>query len=846
MIRLRNNWRAALMGILIPGIFLLNGCAAGPANVVANKTPTVDASLKDISALVAPLLPEGARLVRPGQPDNLSLVQEVDLDGDGAPELLAGYEYGQRQVGVLVAGKVGDAYRVLWQGYDLGYALDRLEAVDLTGDGRPEVVVGGTIGASAGQKLVVLREEFGRPQPVLQTDYHRLGWGDWNGDGQIEVATWLHDTGPLSFIQIYRWSGQAFVRADHTVPAYFHEKVIPYYQAQLARSPDLARMLTYALADASNKAGDPQKALEYAAKALAAQGYPDEAVLLAVRGEAYYQAGDYDKAVADLDRVVAGLTPEREKELAEGAPGGEFWTNALYYRGLAHLALGKKERAAAGLQRAVKMSQGHPEWEFYRTAREKLQEITAPGRLNLLGQVYPVPLPEGAPAELIKGAWTRDGIIWATAPAGLREAGNPGRWMPTAPTRIYLYPHTTGPGQTWYTPLAENSRELVAIAPTDPAPGSGPPRRHGPVYRQLLADLRVTGDWVVCQVAQQAAPAGTDRVQVLAVNYKTGEKRAVASAADDGSSLFRVAVGGGRVFWQTGQAAADNAGQVARRAYLYDLTTGRRQTLAGVPEDAKGIFLTAAALWYRRESASNTGDWQKLPLPGAGPHPAFAPVQQDLAAVPSALLPAYLEPRPGEVHYGLRVEKDRDSYRVQVSLTDQTYPPNDPRIIRPPNGGLAGELGSVAVGPAEKVLEKISPAPQQSPTGETIAVSLGQGVRGTWYGGKNDQDMPQLVWQEGGWTYRLLDASMQYAGRRPANEGEVPWLSYARYLVSILPPWGNPVAPGTTGQVVVQMAGDGEHTEVWWQVGEMAYFVSNYHYADQALYTAGSMVAVRD
>lgn len=106
--------------------------------------------------------------------------------------------------------------------------------------------------------------------------------------------------------------------------------------------------------------------------------------------------------------------------------------------------------------------------------------------------------------------------------------------------------------------------------------------------------------------------------------------------------------------------------------------------------------------------------------------------------------------------------------------------------------------------------------------------------------------MPQLVWQEGGWTYRLLDASMQYAGQRPASEGEVPWLSCARYLVSILPPWGNPVAPGTTGQVVVQMAGDGEHTEVWWQVEEMAYFVSNYHYADQALYTAGSMVAARD
>ncbi len=144
----------------------------------------MDASPKDISAVVEPLLPEGARLVRPGQPANLPLVQEVDLDGDGTPELLAGYEYAPRQVGALAAGKAGDAYRVLWQDNDLGYLLDRLEAVDLTGDGKAEVVVGGTIGASAGQKLVVLREEFGRPQPVLQSSCHRLEWGDWNGDGR--------------------------------------------------------------------------------------------------------------------------------------------------------------------------------------------------------------------------------------------------------------------------------------------------------------------------------------------------------------------------------------------------------------------------------------------------------------------------------------------------------------------------------------------------------------------------------------------------------------------------------------------------------------------------------------
>ncbi|KKM09428.1 hypothetical protein SY88_18940 [Clostridiales bacterium PH28_bin88] len=838
---MRNNWRAALMGVLIPAVFLLNGCAASTSHVEKDKSPVLaGASLKDISAAVVPLLPEGARLVRPGEPDNLPLVQQVDLDGDGAPELLAGYEYGERQVGALAAGKTGGEYRVLWQDNDLGYLLDRLEAVDLTGDGRPEVVVGGVIGASAGQKLVVLREESGRLEPVLQSGYHRLEWGDWNGDGQAELATWLRDTGPLSFIQIYRWSGQAFVRADRTVPVYFQEKVLPYYEAQLKRSLDLSRMLTYALADASNKAGDPRQALDYAAKALATDGYPDDAMLLAVRGEAYYQAGDYQKAVADLDRVVAGLTPEREKELGEGAPGGEFWFHALYYRGLARLALGKKELAAADLRRAVKISHGHPGWEFYRSAREKLQDLEAPGRLNLLGQVYPVPRPPGALADPIKGAWTRDGIIWATAPDGRPLASNPERWIPTEPTRIYLYPYID-PGQTWLLPLADNSRELVAIAPTDPAADSAPPQRRGPVYRQLLVNLWVTGDWVVYQVAQRGVPSPTiDRVEIRAVNYRTGVKRAVASASDDGNSLFRVAVGGGRVFWQTGQTANGSPGPAPTAAFLYDMDTGQEQRLDGVPEDAAEFFLTASTLWYRSGKAAAT--WRKLPLPGVQLNPAVAAIGERLAGVPGALLPAYLEPRPGKVYYSLRVESDRDSYRVQISLTDKSYPPNDPRITQPPNGGLAGELGIVEGGPAKKLLKEMDPTPLQIPGGKAVTVNLGGGIAGTWYTGKEPDDVPRLVWQQGGWTYRLLDASRRYAGQNLQDQKDVPWVAYARYLKSHLPPWGNPVAPGTTGEVTVRVAGDGEHTEVWWREGEMAYYIYNPHYADQALYTAGSML----
>jgi hypothetical protein len=103
------------------------------------------------------------------------------------------------------------------------------------------------------------------------------------------------------------------------------------------------------------------------------------------------------------------------------------------------------------------------------------------------------------------------------------------------------------------------------------------------------------------------------------------------------------------------------------------------------------------------------------------------------------------------------------------------------------------------------------------------SVNMGYGIQGKWFSYAHTTTMQ---WNEGTWICQIVGGS----------KGQE--LQESHKIVAYLDKHLLPERPGV---LVVMQAGDGNHTEIHWAIGNVMYSASNYHQAMNAIKLAMSM-----
>ncbi|MEW6275132.1 MAG: tetratricopeptide repeat protein [Bacillota bacterium] len=391
--------------LLLAAGLLLGGCAQFPTPGELIRPPAIQAAAapgevafdaEELKQIAQQFLPSGAVFLTsaPAQPAEKTvpdaggreLIQAVDLNRDGRPEIIAGYRVSQGSVGVMVLQKKEKWVKV-WQEEGKGYNLERLQLADVTGDGQDELLIGWTIGASAGNGLDILAWQGDGLQQIARTGYHRLEVADLAGeygrDGKQELAIWIKDTGDAFFVETLRWDGQKLAPAEDVEAAYF-PRVVEYYQQKLKEGPLSPRFYWYYLADALVRVKDYQGALAAAEKGMAVdENYsPNADQFQLVKGRAYLSLRRYQDALAVYQELIGAFGSPSPGFVSRGEPPAglrgylaHLLAEAYWGAGEAYLGLGKPDLARVSFERARDY---RPDWDKPKKAllRLPLQQVS--------------------------------------------------------------------------------------------------------------------------------------------------------------------------------------------------------------------------------------------------------------------------------------------------------------------------------------------------------------------------------------------------------------------------------------------------------------------------------------
>lgn len=200
--------RVALAGMVLAGALLLGGCSAPSSAEDLFTLPQLPIEYSDLSRQISELIEQGYEYASPTGGRNIQSVQMVDLDGDGDEEAVAFFRRSsdEKPLKIFIFQAHGDSYQQLCVIESSGTAVESVYYRDLTGDRRPELVVGWRIAADVQTVAAYTVEK--EPKMLMQSGYVRYSLEDLNGDGMSSLLIFRPDDDGNSVAEFYSWGDE--------------------------------------------------------------------------------------------------------------------------------------------------------------------------------------------------------------------------------------------------------------------------------------------------------------------------------------------------------------------------------------------------------------------------------------------------------------------------------------------------------------------------------------------------------------------------------------------------------------------------------------------------------------
>ncbi|MEH7445211.1 DL-endopeptidase inhibitor IseA family protein [Bacillus sp. JJ1122] len=247
---------------LILACMMLGGCNFFPEPVSLIQAPGnpkfVDETSDHYLEIVKRHLPTGTALHVPDEPVGSDSIIQADFNNDGKIEIIAFYKSNLRadQTGAFVLQKQDKKWTEVANFEGPGYEVSWGSAEDLTGDGRPELLIAWKMGVSAGSVLDIYSWENQRFKKIAQQKFHELDL--LIGVNHPSLAIWQREMEDVYTVDVLKWEEDSFKPDKDLTPVYFRQ-VAHYYRQRTKEVPDAA-FYWYYLADAYLKADKPEDA----------------------------------------------------------------------------------------------------------------------------------------------------------------------------------------------------------------------------------------------------------------------------------------------------------------------------------------------------------------------------------------------------------------------------------------------------------------------------------------------------------------------------------------------------------------------------------------------------------